>query len=66
MWSILVVTLIGGGFVIRGFWLIKQFGKPEYKDREKELVNKLITSAVIFFTVALAVAFVLKLTNAEQ
>jgi uncharacterized membrane protein YidH (DUF202 family) len=66
MLSILIVAIVGGGFVIRGFVLIKKFGTPEYKDREKELVNKLITSAVIFFTVALVVAAALKMMNAEQ
>jgi len=39
MISTLVVTIIGAGFVIRGFYLLKQFGKPEYKGREKYLRN---------------------------
>jgi hypothetical protein len=66
MISTLVVTIIGAGFVIRGFYLLKQFGKPEYKGREKYLINQLILSAVIFFTVALVVAFILKVGEFEQ
>jgi hypothetical protein len=66
MLSILVVTVVGAGFVLRGFVLIKRFGNPEYKGREKEIVNQLIISAVIFFTIALVVAFVMKLGEFEQ
>jgi hypothetical protein len=66
MLSILVVTLVGAGFVLRGFVLIKRFGHPDYKGREKEIVNQLVISAVIFFTIALVVAYFLKLTDLEQ
>ena len=66
MMSIVIVTVIGAGFVIRGFYLLKQFGKPEYKGREAYFINQLIISAVIFFTVALVVAFVLKVGEFEQ
>lgn len=66
MVSILVVTIIGCGFVLRGFWLIKQFGTPAYKGREQELIRQLLISGVIFFCIALVVAFVLKLGNFEQ
>jgi hypothetical protein len=66
MLSILVVTVVGCGFVLRGFWLIKQFGNPAYKGREKELIHQLLISGIIFFCIALVVAFVLKLGNFEQ
>ncbi len=66
MLSILLVAVIGGGFVSRGFVLFKRLGRPEYAGKEKEIINQLLITAAIFFTVAFVVSLALKYLEFEQ